>query len=351
MMKAAFAKKLKTHEFFILVAIVVLGLLIQFQSGHFFQPNNLVDMLRACITPCTFALGTYVVLIAGGIDLSFLGISSIASYLVIVWQIQTSMTETNIALGYLLCFLIGVVLGCVNGVLVGFFKLNPLIVTLGTLNLYWGILFGPLDCITYVLPDPLIKWAQTYLFTATDSAGRVSSSLPMLALSVVVLAVITWFLMKKTMIGRGIYAVGGNADAAGRIGFNVLFLQVFAYAFAGGIAGIAGYNRAIINRVLQVSFESGMELTIIAGVVLGGVRITGGVGTLTGALLGTVFLTILNNSLLLLGFSTYWTDAATGFAIILGTGITAVQIIMERKKSRHNLEGAPDGHPISGGGV
>lgn len=324
--------KLKSHEFFVLVAIVLLGLLIQMTSGQFFDSNNLVDILRACITPCTFALGTYVVIVSGGIDLSFLGISSIASYLVLVWQINNSAFQENIPLGYFLCFLIGIVLGAVNGFLIGYFKLPPLIVTLGTQNLFWGILFGPLDCITYPLPDSMIRWAQNYMITATNTASNISSSFPTLGIVVFILAALTWLLMSKTMIGRGIYAIGGNVESARRVGYNVLFLQIFTYAFAGGLAGVCGYNRAFMNRVLQVTFESGMEMTIIAGVVLGGVRITGGVGTLSGALLGTIFLTILDNSLLLLGLSAYWADAATGLAIVLGIGITAVQIKLERNK-------------------
>lgn len=324
--------KLKSHEFFILAAIVLLGLLIQLTSGQFFDSNNLVDILRACITSCTFALGTYMVIIAGGIDLSFLGISSIASYLVLVWQINNAAFQENIPLGYILCFVIGVLLGSINGLLIGCFKLPPLIVTLGTQNLFWGILFGPLDCITYPLPDSMIKWAQTYLITATNAETGISSSFPTLGIAVIILAIITWLLMNKTMIGRGIYAIGGNVESASRVGYNVLFLQIFTYAFSGGLAGVCGYNRAFMNRVLQVTFESGMEMTIIAGVVLGGVRITGGVGTIGGALLGTVFLTILDNSLLLLGLSAYWANAATGLAIVLGIGITAVQIKLERKK-------------------
>lgn len=210
--------KLKSHEFFILAAIVLLGLLIQITSGQFFALNNLVDILRACITPCTFALGTYIVIIAGGIDLSFLGISSIASYLVLVWQINNPAVQANIPLGYFLCFVIGILLGALNGFLIGYFKLPSLIVTLGTQNLFWGILFGPLDCITYPLPDSMIKWAQTYLITATDETSNISSSFPALGIAVVVLAILTWLLMNKTMIGRGIYAIGGNVESAARVG-------------------------------------------------------------------------------------------------------------------------------------
>lgn len=340
-MKKRVMAKMKSHEFFILAAILVLGVLIEIRSGQFFNAANIVDMLRACITPCMFALGTYVVIVAGGIDLSFLGISSIASYLVIVWQLNRSMTECNIPLGYVLCFVIGVALGAINGFLIGYFKLPALIVTLGTQNLFWGILFGPVDAITYVLPDPLIKWAQTYMISVSNA--QASSNLPTLAISVVAMAAVTWFVMNKTMIGRGIYAIGGNADAAGRVGYKVVFLQIFAYAFAGGLAGIGGYNRAIMNRVLQVTFESGMEMTIIAGVVLGGVRITGGVGSLAGAILGTILLTILDNSLLLLGFSAYWADAATGLAIVLGIGITAIQIKLERNKRVRRITAEEDG--------
>ena len=318
------------------LAILVLGLMIQYRSGRFFDANNLVDFLRAFIVPCTFAIGTYIVIVSGGIDISFPGLSALVSYVVVLLQLRAGPENASLLAGYVLCFLLGALLGSINGFLIGYYKLPSLIVTLGTVNLYWGILFGPLNNLTYPLPRPLMNWSRVFLFTVTNPSSGISASLPALFIIAFTLIPITWFIMYKTMIGRGIYAIGGNIDAASRVGFNVLALQVFVYAFSGGLAGLCGYNRIILTRILNPAIKAGTEMTIIAGVVLGGVRITGGVGTLSGALLGTIFLTILNNSLMLLGFSPYWADAATGVAIVIGISISTIQIIIERRKQiRH----------------
>ena len=231
-----------------------------------------------------------------------------------------------------MCLAIGGLFGALNGFLIGYYRLPAMIVTLGTSNLFWGILFGPLKNLTFSLPDNLNKWSRMYLLTVTNPETEVSATLPALAITTVIVICISWFIMNKTMVGRGLYAIGGNRDAASRVGFNVLALQIFVYAFAGAVAGMAGYNRVITTRILNTVFTDGTEMTIIAGVVLGGVRITGGVGTLSGAILGTIFLTILTNSLLLLGLSPYWANAATGVVIIIGISLSSFQVIMERRK-------------------
>lgn len=321
----------KKREFYVLLAIIVLCLIIELRSGQFFTNKNIVDMVRACLIPCMFCIGTYMVIISGGIDLSFPAIASLSSYVVIVSQIKNGFGG-NIYWGYLACFIFGALLGCLNGFLIGYYKLPSLIVTLGVSNLYWGIMLGPLNCTQHPLPANLAAYARNYLFTVTDAKSGLSSPLHVSAIHLVVMAFITFLIMQKTMLGRGIYAIGGNADAASRLGFNVLANIMFVYAFVGGLAGMIGYTRNILSNHLTPIFESGTELDIIAGVVLGGVRISGGVGTLTGAILGTVFITILSNSLLLMGVNSYWAEFATGVAILVGFSITAVQIVIESKK-------------------
>ncbi|MGI6669927.1 MAG: ABC transporter permease, partial [Acetivibrionales bacterium] len=289
------------------------------------------DMLRACIVPCMFCIGAYIVIVSGGIDLSFPAIASLSSYVVIVSQIKSGLGG-NINWGYFACFIFGALLGCLNGILIGYYKLPSLIVTLGVSNLYWGIMLGPLNCTQHPLPANLAAFARKFLFTVTDAKSGLSSPLHVSAIHLVIMVFITWIIMQKTMLGRGIYAIGGNIDAASRLGFNVLAHTMFVYAFVGGLAGMIGYTRNILSNHLTPIFESGTELNIIAGVVLGGVRISGGVGTLTGALFGTVFITVLSNSLLLMGVNSYWAEFATGLTILIGFSITAIQIVFEKKR-------------------
>jgi simple sugar transport system permease protein len=136
------------------------------------------------------------------------------------------------------------------------------------------------------------------------------------------------------MLGRGIYAIGGDEAAAERAGFNVRAIKMFLYCLVGALAGVTGIVRISMIDYADPSSMLGMELTVIAAVVLGGTRVTGGMGTLTGTILGVALMTILENSLILLGIPTYWSRAFTGAIIIIGTGVTARQIGLTRRRDR-----------------
>ena len=136
------------------------------------------------------------------------------------------------------------------------------------------------------------------------------------------------------MLGRGIYAIGGDEAAAERAGFNVRAIKMFLYCLVGVIAGVTGIVRISMIAYADPSTMLGMELTVIAAVVLGGTRVTGGVGTLIGTIFGVALMTILDNSLILIGIPTYWSRAFTGAVIIIGTGVTARQSGSTRRRDR-----------------
>jgi len=127
------------------------------------------------------------------------------------------------------------------------------------------------------------------------------------------------------MLGRGIFAIGGDEIAAQRAGFNVFRTKMFIYGLAGAMAGIGGIARACMMQNCHPTNLNGMEMTVIAAVVLGGTRVTGGVGTLTGAILGVALMTVMSNSLILIGIPIYWQRVFTGAIIIIGTGVSAYQ--------------------------
>jgi simple sugar transport system permease protein len=134
------------------------------------------------------------------------------------------------------------------------------------------------------------------------------------------------------MLGRGIYALGGDRLACERAGFNVLHLQLFVYGFMGALSGIVGMTRVVLTGSCQPTTLIGYEITCIAAVVLGGTRISGGHGTVTGTLLGVTLITLVSNSLILMGIPTYWSKFATGVMIIIGTGISAYQGLKQKNK-------------------
>ena len=322
----------KSNEAYIALTIVFASLLIQIVSGQFYTANNIVDNIRAFVPSALFSIGVMLVLISGGIDLSFPAVASLSSYIVIGWQ-NSWGGEGSLLTGYVLVVLVGMVLGAVNGFLIAHFKFQPMIVTLATSNIYTGILQGALRCHELFLPEKLLKFGKSFLFEVSNEELGIKATMPTTVLFVIAMAIIAYLILQKTMIGRGIFAIGGDQQSALRAGFPVFGIQMFVYMFAGAVAAFSGYTKFIMNLYCVPTSLIGTEQTIIAGVVLGGVRITGGVGTITGAFLGTMLLTIVRNSLLLLNIPTYWQTMITAVFIIVGTGITGIQILVARHKA------------------
>jgi len=159
-----------------------------------------------------------------------------------------------------------------------------------------------------------------FIFTAADGYDY-GLILPIITLLLVV--TLTGFIMNKTSIGRMIYAMGGNREAASRMGFGIFKMQLFVYGYMGLMSGVAGVVQSA--NVLTVAPDSllGYELTVLAAVVLGGTSIVGGRGTLLGTLLGVILLAMIQNGLNLLGISSYWHTVVTGVVIVTSISMTA----------------------------
>jgi len=145
--------------------------------------------------------------------------------------------------------------------------------------------------------------------------------------------VVVWLLLKYTMLGRGIYALGGAREAAERAGFNVPRIQYFIYGFVGLLSGIAGMTFGSMARQANPQDIVGLELNVIAAVVLGGAQLTGGRGTVIGTILGVMLVVIANNSLVLVGVPTVWQRVVIGLIILVGTGLPALQARRASKRS------------------
>ena len=160
--------------------------------------------------------------------------------------------------------------------------------------------------------------------------------MPVSFLFLLALIVLVWFLLRHTKLGRGIYAIGGDMNSARRAGFNVFHIQMFIYCFCGALAGFVGVTRACMMLDCDPTNMVGMDMTCIAACVLGGISLSGGSGTITGTLIGVTFLSIMSNSLILIGVSTYWEKVFTGLIIIIGTGISAYQVTRKNSKTVSN---------------
>ncbi len=330
-------KKLtQRNEFYIFLVIVALSIVIQARSGQFFTSNNIVDLLSALIVPGLFALGTFMVIVSGGIDVSFPALASLSMYATTRILVDSGY-QGGMFLPIVMSLCFGAILGAVNGVLIATFKLPPLIVTLGTSSVFKGIMQGVLNSVQIaVIPTGMSSFGTSALFIAKNSQTGLTSRMPVAFLALAAVLALVYFALQHTMYGRGLYAIGGNEVSAHRAGFNVWRIKFFLYVVVGMIASLAGLIRVCMMTQAHPTNMLGMEMMIIAGVVLGGTAITGGAGTLTGCMLGTILIVIVQNSLILLGVPTFWQGLFLGLLILVGTGVSAMQVARANEvKGRH----------------
>ena len=329
-------RALKSTEFYVAVVLLLLCIAVELKSGQFFTGNNLVDLIRAFSIPAMFCIGEMFVIITGGVDVSFPAIASMAMFIVCS---RMETVATNPLAFFAVAMLIGLAIGLVNGYIIARFRFPALIVTLGTSSICFGIMQGVFKSREYPLCQPLYELGQAKLFSVTNPVSGLTSDMPIGVILMVLTIFLGWFILNKTMLGRGIYAIGGDEKAAQRAGFNVFKTLMFIYAFSGCMAGLVGVLRSTMLLAVHPNNLEGLELTVIAACVLGGVRMEGGKGTVLGAMLGMALLTIVDNSLILLDISTTWQKVFTGAIIIIGTAISAIQAKRDERKLNVKLEG------------
>lgn len=347
-MKLSLIKSLlKKNEFYVGATILLLIALIELKSGQFFTPNNLVDLARSMILPGMLTLGVMTQIIAHSIDVSFPAIAMLTMYSVTEFASKTNYAGP-VWLLFLAAAIMGMIIGTINGAFAAWLKLPTLIITLATSSICMGILQGVLKCrVIAVLPEPMRRLSSTYLFVASNPVSGLTSPLPILFLLFVFVVLLVGFLMRYTTLGRGIYAFGGSPVSARCAGYNTGFIQVFVFSFMGALAGIGGLTRTILTGSCQPTTLDGYEMTCIAAAVLGGTRLSGGVGSVTGSILGVMLITLVSNSLILLGIPTYWSKFVTGIFIILGIGFSTFQAVRGANKlGAKQRPAAQGGEPV-----
>jgi simple sugar transport system permease protein len=209
--------------------------------------------------------------------------------------------------------------------LIGKFKIPALIATLGTSSVANGATLVYSQGIEISnIPSSLDAISQKFLFSVTNSLGGKSSLTVLIILPIALCFFVHWIL-KHTMLGRKIYAIGGDISAARVTGINVVRIQFIVYMAAGFITGIAGLANVALMRNANPQNLMGAEMMVIAAVVIGGTRITGGHGNVVGTILGVLLITLVFNNLIMLGVPNYWQSFAVGAIIVLGTAITSLR--------------------------
>ena len=321
---------LRRNETLVAITLVVLCLVIGLNNPTFFTWGNAFTLLRGSIVTGIFAMGVLIVIISGGIDVSFTAIGIFALYATVKIMLAYA-PDMPIWMAFIIAAIIGLGLGLINAFFIAQFKLPTLIVTLGTLSMFHGFLLFAIgnQIIRQDIPPAFTDFARATVIQIPQERG-VANLHPAVFLMIAV-AVLVWLLLNYTMLGRGIYALGGAPEAAERAGFNVTRIQYFIYGFVGLLSGVAGMTFGGLARQANPQDIVGMELNVIAAVVLGGAYLTGGRGTVLGTILGVILVVIANNSLILIGVPTVWQRVVIGIVILVGTGIPAIQERRSRK--------------------
>lgn len=334
-MQKAVRKLTRRNEPYVFLVVLALCVLIEIRSGQFFSANNLVDIASAMIVPGLFAVGAFMVIISGGIDVSFPALASLTSYAATKYLLDTGYTG-GIWLPIVISLVLGALLGAFNGMFIGYFSLPALIVTLGTSSVFKGVMQGALNSVQLaVIPPGMREFGTSTLFVAVNNTSGLTSRMPVAFLALLVVYVLTFLMLRYSYFGRSIYAIGGNETSAVRAGFNTKRSKFFLYVVVGMIASLAGLFRTCMMQQNHPTNMLGMEMNIIAGVVLGGTAIKGGAGSLTGAALGTLLIVIVENSMILLGIPTIWKSVFIGALIIIGTGVSAFQVLRANRITKN----------------
>lgn len=314
------------------IIVVLLGL-IGLRAPVFLSPANLMGVLTDTSFLFMLALAQMAVILTRGIDLS------VAANLALSGMIVTLADRAHPGLSlpvlFALAALSGLILGAFNGVLIAFVEIPPIVVTLGTLSIYRGLIFviaGGQWLTSNDMSPSFLAFPRNTLF-----------GLPNLLLVALVVSVLFWLLLDHTRFGRNLYAIGGNPVAARYCGIS-LPRQIFAvYLISGLISGICGLLWVSRYGIAYSGIAQGYELTVIAACVIGGVSIAGGIGSIAGALLGALFLGIIVNALPVMQVSPFWQVLVSGVIILLAVILNARS---ERRAGRLILKApVPEGVP------
>jgi rhamnose transport system permease protein len=317
----------------IAVIVVLLAILITIRAPVFFTLTNFRDIGMDISALIIVAIAQTMVIITAGIDLSVE--STLALCAMAVGTTMRANPDTPAILLVLLGIGLGALLGSVNGALVTLGKVPPIIVTLGTLSIYRGMVFvvsGGSWVNPHEVTEGVKNLAWGRVFGGIPLGGEnVFEGIPLLIIFALVTAVVFSYFMKYTRTGRQIYAIGSNLNAAQVAGFQVERTRFFVYVISGALSGLAGVLWLARFSNAQNNTALGFLLLTVAASVVGGTSIYGGSGTILGTVLGALFIGILANGLTLVHISEFWQQAVQGL-VILGAVISNALIARRLQK-------------------
>jgi rhamnose transport system permease protein len=306
-------KFLAQRETILALMIVVLVGLVGLRAPVFLTGASLANLLTDSTLLIMLALTQMLVIVTRGIDLS------VASNLALSGMVAAMLASHNPGLPLtavvLVAMLVGLALGLVNGWLIGYLQLPPIVITLGTMSVYRGLVFvisGGAWVSAHQMPADFVAFPLTRVL-----------GLPHLVWIAIAALLAMAFVARHTRFGRDLYAIGNAPQCAGYIGIPTRKRLLWTYGLSGLVAGLCGYLWVARYAVAYTEIAYGFEFTVIAACVIGGVSIAGGVGSVLGAMLGALFLSVIGNALPVLQVSPFWQSALTGLVILVAVLVNA----------------------------
>lgn len=302
------AMQLRTHkpwpaQWSLAAALIVLMTLLSMARPNFLNVANLVNLLRQISINGILAVGVTYVLLTGGVDLS---LGSVVALTGVIAAGLAHPGAHTILVPVAMGIVTGIVCGAANGIIVTRGRVAPFIATLGMMTAARGL------ALLASGGRPVSNLSAA--FTSLGSGDILAVPAPVVIFAVV--ALLSWIFLRKMRLGRYVYAVGGNENAARAAGVNVRAVKMIAYTICGALAGVAGVVLAARITTGQPNAGIGYELDAIAAVVIGGTSLSGGVGGISGTVLGALLIGVINNGLDLLNVSSYYQQIVKGLIIV-----------------------------------
>ena len=316
----------KARELILIAVIILIGFIITLITPAFFSQLNIINVLYSNAVFGIMAMGMMLIITTGNIDVS-VGAQYAVSGMVVALVARATGGEQPL-LAILAGMGTGMALGLMNGLIVAKLSIPAIVVTLGTLN----IMRGTLNLITSGnwidgLTGPFSKFANLRLLKPVNAFGPIHAitggkgltlfALPLAVYIWIIVLILTYIFLYRSGVGRDILAVGGNKEAAKRMGLSQTKAYLLAFGYMGMLAGLASAVAASKIKIAQPSNGTGYEMKLIAACVIGGTEFSGGVASILGTLLGVLLLGVIDNGLVLTKVPAYWQELATGVIIIL----------------------------------
>jgi ribose/xylose/arabinose/galactoside ABC-type transport system permease subunit len=313
-------KIIQVREMGVILPIVLATILFASQNSVFLGQENLINMLRTASFTFITAIGMAFLIISGGWDLS---VGAVYAFAGVACGLLMSV-GVPIPVAILGGCMFGFLFGIINGFFVQSVGLPPFVATMSSMYMARGLVTGfQKGNPVYPLPDA---------FNAIGQENLMLFGIPIPYVLIVALAfgLIASFVLKKTSYGRMIFAVGGNAETSRLAGIPVRFVRFSAYVLTGMLAALTGILMAARMGSAQPNTGSGFEMQVIAACVIGGVSLNGGAGSVLGALLGSVFMTMIANGMTLTRVSPYWQQLVMGLVLLLACSLDQARMRMKK---------------------